>query len=83
MIFCEQHPARAMASPVMPLPGQTADNEPTNISAGQGYRTSSPVTVRPMIIRWIVRSSDAPIAVNPYGTFCYLRRLFRGVTAAV
>ncbi len=49
----EQYPARAMANPVMPLPGLTDDYQPPNVSAGQNYRTGSPVTARPMIMRWI------------------------------
>ncbi len=44
LMITEQHPARAVANPVMPLPGLTADDEPSNVSAGQSYRASGPVT---------------------------------------
>jgi uncharacterized protein len=39
------------------LPLGIVDAAMIGISAGQGYRTSNPVTARPMIIRWI---SDVP-----------------------
>jgi hypothetical protein len=45
-------PARSTLEQTGPSPGYTI-----GISAGQAYRTSSPVTARPMIIRWI---SDVP-----------------------
>ncbi len=48
-----------VAEPGRPLrPGLTIGSQPASqVSASSGYRTSSPVTARPMIMRWI---SDVP-----------------------
>jgi hypothetical protein len=37
----------------MPSADPTADYQPPSVFAGQNYRTGSPVTARPMIMRWI------------------------------